>query len=126
MQNFNRYVPFISVASEITHLFCCGLPMIFSLLSLLTSLGLMASMPASLDYLHEAMHNYEIPVIIFSGILILFGWVLHSIAQKMDCRKEGSCSHEPCAPKKKRSSKILLIATCLFIFNLTAYFVFHY
>lgn len=126
MQNLNRYVPFVSVASEITHLFCCGLPMIFSLLSLLTSLGFMVSMPASMDYLHHAMHDYEIPIMVLSAILISLGWVLHIIAQKIDCRKQGECSHEPCATKKKRSNKILLIATCLFIINLTGYFVFHY
>ncbi len=126
MQNLNRYIPFISITSEITHLFCCALPLAFSFLNLLTSFGLLTSMPSSLDYFHNVMHNYEIPLIIFSAVLLTLGWVLHLFSQRIDCREDGHCSHQPCAPIKKRSSRILLIATGLFIFNLTAYFVFHY
>jgi len=125
MQNLSRYVSLTTVASEITHLFCCGLPMIFSLISLLTSVGLVASMPNSINILHEAMHPYEVPLIITSAIIMLIGWIIHFVAERINCQKTGECDHEPCLPKKKRSNKILIIATFLFIFNLTGYLVLH-
>lgn len=125
MQNLNRYISITTVASEVTHLFCCGLPMVFSILSFFTSIGMLASMPASLDYLHETLHPYEVPMIIISAFLISMGWILHLISQRIDCRKTGDCVHKPCSPKKKKSSKILTIASILFIFNLTGYLVLH-
>jgi hypothetical protein len=126
MQKLNRFISITSVASEITHLFCCGLPMVFSLLSLLSSLGLLASTPGPLESIHHAMHDYEIPMIIFAACLISFAWGLHYISNRIDCRNEGDCAHQPCSPKKKRSNKILIFATILFILNVTGYFVFHH
>lgn len=126
MQNLNRYISITTAASEITHLFCCGLPMVFSLLSFFSSIGLLASMPSSLEFLHEAMHDYEIPMIMVAATLISFGWILHFIAKRIDCREDGQCEHEPCAPKKKQSCKILIFATILFILNLTGYLVLHH
>ncbi len=81
-------------------------------------------MPAGLDSLHHAMHDYEVPMIMASGFVLAVGWALHFVAKRIDCRSTG-CSHEPCTPKKKRSDKILFIASALFMFNVTIYFAFH-
>ena len=126
MQSLNRFITVTSVASEVTHMFCCGIPMIFSVLSFLTSAGLMASMPSSLEHIHHVMHDYEIPMIAISALLITTGWVFHYISKAIDCRKDGDCSHAPCSTKKKRSSKILMLATFLFILNVTGYFLLHH
>lgn len=99
--------------------------MIFSILSLMSGVGLIAAMPASLHFLHEMIHIYEIPMIITSGLIILLGWGLHYIAYRLDCRSTG-CVHEPCGAKKKRSSRVLFIATLLFAVNLGGYFLLHH
>lgn len=82
-------------------------------------------MPAGMEFLHSALHDYEIPMIATSGLIILMGWMLHYIAYRIDCRTTG-CVHEPCGPKKKRSGKVLMIATGLFVINVSAYFLLHH
>lgn len=125
MQKIQKFVYWACVSSEISHIFCCGLPILFSLLSLLSGLGVIIAMPAGLDFLHEALHDYEIPMIITSGCIIVLGWALHYVAYRIDCRSTG-CGHGPCAPKKRNSGRVLIIATALFVMNVSIYFLFHY
>lgn len=124
MNRLHNAVNWLSITSEISHFFCCGIPIIFSLLSLLSGVGIIASMPLGISELHHAMHDYEVPMIIVSATIILLGWVLHFVANRIDCHNTG-CGHEPCTPKKKKSSKILFIATGLFVLNLTSYLMLH-
>ncbi len=124
MNRLHSAINWISITSEISHFFCCGIPIIFSILSLISGMGIIVSMPMGISHLHEAMHDYEVPMIIMSGSIILLGWTLHIVAKRIDCHSTG-CGHEPCAPKKKRSSKILIIATGLFALNLAGYFLLH-
>lgn len=98
--------------------------MAFSLLSLMSGLGIIAALPPGMEFLHHALHDYEIPMIITSGVIIAIGWGLHYIAYRIDCHNTG-CVHGPCGPKKKRSAKVLLIATGLFTLNVAAYFLIH-
>ena len=124
MQRLQMLTKWMAITSEISHFFCCGIPIVFSLLSLLASMGAIAFIPAEVNFLHEIMHDYEVPMIAVSALVLLLGWGLHFYAKKIDCRSTG-CVHEPCAPKKKKSSKILFIATILFAVNLTGYFLLH-
>ncbi len=120
-----NYVNVAVVTSQLGHFFCCGIPIVFSIISLLSGLGIMVSLPfGTVDCLHCIMHDYEMHMIVASAVVITLGWALHYVAVRMDCRDTG-CGHEPCGPKKKRSSKILIFATALFVFNLAGYFLFH-
>ena len=103
---------------------CCGLPAVFSVLSLLSAVGIIVSMPVGLEHLHLMTHNYETGMFVFSGCVMVVGWILHYIADRMDCQTQGCC-HEPCRPKKKRSATILVVATVLFAVNSIIYFVYH-
>lgn len=125
MQRIQSAINWFCITSEISHFFCCGLPIVFSLFSLLSTAGLTAAMPMGLESLHHAMHDYERPLISVSFAILMVGWVLHYIAYRIDCRSTG-CEHEPCAPKKRRSGKVLLIATTLFTLNLIAYMALHH
>lgn len=124
MNRFQGVINWISITSEISHFFCCGIPIIFSVLSLLSGMGIIASMPLGIGHLHDAMHDYEVPMIVMSGLIVALGWALHLVAKRMDCRSTG-CGHGPCSPKKKRSSTILIVATALFALNLAGYFLLH-
>jgi len=97
---------------------------LFSILTLAAGLGLVAAVPAGMVVLHETLHHWEVPLILFSGVLVLLGWGIHFLAEKMDCHNTG-CGHEPCAPKKKKAGGVLKIATLLFIVNVSIYLVFH-
>ncbi len=112
------------IASETSHVFCCVLPTLFSLASLASGLGLVAAMPSGLEFLHDALHGWEMPMILASGTIVLLGWVAHFLAVRLDCHSTG-CGHGPCTPKKRKAGKILKFATILFIANVTVYLFFH-
>lgn len=114
----------IVVLSELSHIFCCGLPAFFSFLSLLSGLGVTVLMPSTFENFHHFMHDWEIPMLMISGLILVLGWVLHKIARNMDCVSEG-CAHPPCGPIKKKSNKILVFATILYLGNLVFFILFH-
>lgn len=125
MQSIQTVINWFCLTTEISHFFCCGLPILFSILSLLSSAGLVATMPAGLEHIHHLTHDYEVSIIMISGVILAMGWGLHYIAYRIDCRTTG-CAHAPCAPKKRRSGKVLMIATILFALNLIGYFALHH
>lgn len=112
------------ILSETTHIFCCVLPTLFSLASLLVGAGLIATLPPGFEKFHALLHGYEVPLIIFSGVVIALGWAADHYARKVDCHDTGCC-HPPCAPVKNRAHIVLKAASVLFIINLIIYFVFH-
>lgn len=114
----------VIVASECSHIFCCVLPTLFSVLGVLVGLGLIGAVPVWMDSLHHVMHNWEIPIIAASGLVLIIGWALHTVSKRMDCHDTG-CVHGACEPKKKNTVLILQIATVLFVVNLGVYLVFH-
>jgi hypothetical protein len=115
----------VVILSECSHIFCCVLPTMFSVLSVLVGMGLIGVMPIWMDQLHHMMHGWEIPVITGSGIVVLIGWVLHHVSRKMDCHDTG-CVHGACEPKKKNTVLVLQIATFLFVINVFVYLFFHH
>ncbi len=110
--------------SETSHVFCCVLPTLFSLASLLAGVGIVSALPTGWLAFHEAMHEYEIPMIGLSGAILAVGWLLHYISLRIDCHDTG-CAHGPCQPKKKSATGILKIATVLFVVNTIIYLAFH-
>lgn len=126
MQKIQKALFWTIVASESTHVFCCVLPTLVSILSLVAGLSALSFLPASILRLHEMLHGYEVPIIIFSGAMLALGWVLHFYSEKLDCAVDACCSHEPCAPKKSKTFKVMIFASLLFFFNIAVYFAFHY
>ncbi|MBU0800032.1 MAG: hypothetical protein KKA05_03430 [Alphaproteobacteria bacterium] len=124
MQRFKTAIFWAVLVSETGHVFCCVMPTIVTVMSLLSGLGMLSVMPAGLLAFHDFMHEWEIPVIITSAVILLFGWVLHFISLKLDCHDTG-CHHGECAPKKISTSKLLWIATGLFSVNLIIYLALH-
>jgi hypothetical protein len=113
------------IASESVHIFCCVLPTIFSILSLLAGMGMIATMPGFIDNMHHLIHDYEIPMIVTSGIILSIGWALYLYSRRINCRTEGTCTHGPCTPQKDRTKIFMIVATFLFIVNVAVYFTVH-
>lgn len=124
MEKFKSAIFWTVLISETGHVFCCVMPTIVSVMSLLSGLGLLSVMPAGLLAFHDFMHRWEIPVIITSAAILALGWALHFISLKLDCHDTG-CHHGACAPKKISTSKLLWIATALFTTNLVIYLALH-
>jgi len=114
----------MAVLSELSHVFCCFLPSVFSIMTVLVGMGALGAMPLWFDGLHDVMHVWEVPIIGFSALILVLGWSLHFVSKRMDCHSTG-CGHEPCAPKKKSTTHILKIATFLFVINVSIYGVVH-
>jgi hypothetical protein len=113
------------VASETIHVFCCGFPTLFSILSLLSGFGLIYVMPNFMYDVHNLIHSYEAQLIGFSALMLMIGWGTYILSKYFDCRTEGSCHHEPCEPKKDRTKIFMIVATLLFIGNFLVYFLLH-
>ncbi len=125
MERIQRAIFWAIVVSETGHVFCCVLPTIISLASLLAGVGMLSILPAGILAFHELMHKWELPMIALSAAVLGLGWILNAISERIDCHSTG-CHHGPCKPKKLSAKGILIFATALFVFNTAIYFLFHY
>lgn len=115
----------VVVLSEISHVFCCVLPSIFSVLTIFVGMGVIGVMPVWMESTHHVMHDWEIPLIGMSAFILVLGWSLHVISKRIDCHDTG-CGHGPCGTKKSKTAKTLKIATFLFVINVVIYLSVHY
>lgn len=125
MEKLQKATFWTLILSESMHIFCCVLPTLISVISLLAGAGALSFIPGGILNLHDFLHHWELPMIALSGLLLGLGWLLHHISRKMNCVTESNCCHKPCAPKKTMTFKIMVAATVLFVFNLSIYFMFH-
>ncbi len=123
-QNLQKHLVWAVILSESTHVFCCVFPTIFSVISLLAGLGMVAAMPAFMVGMHDFLHEWELPMIVVSGLVLAIGWAAVLYSDKISCESE-CCAQSGCAPKKNKAHLVLKIATVLFIFNVLIYLVFH-
>lgn len=121
MEKMRRHVGWLVLASEISHLFCCVLPTIAAVTSLAVGVGVL---PAAFTVLHDVIHGYEIPIILFSGFLLVAGWIIYGMATRTDCKGMGHDEHQ-CHETYDRSKLFLIIGTVLFIANLAVFLVLH-
>lgn len=124
MQKLQNTIYWAIIATEASHIFCCILPTLFSILGLLAGIGIIGLMPAWMTEFHETLHGWEVPVVIVSGIVVVLGWGLLFISRRIDCHDTG-CEHGACAPKKDKAGLVLKIATVLFFVNVMIWGVFH-
>ena len=125
MQRVQKALGWAILASETSHVFCCVLPTLAGVLSLLSGIGVIGVLPAGIIEFHDIMHSWEVPMIIASGVILALGWGLYTISKRMDCHDTG-CHHGACAPKKDRTAVILKAASVLFVVNTIIYLTFHY
>lgn len=126
MEKLQKTLLWSIIISESMHVFCCVLPTLVSVISLLAGVGALSFLPGSILHLHDILHRWEIPMIALSGAILTMGWMLYIASRRIDCHDEAGCTHGPCAPKKNMTFKVMVFATVLFAFNLTVYFCLHY
>ena len=125
-EKLQRNIALAIIMAESTHIFCCVIPTIVTLISLLSSVGVISQVPVLLLDFHEVLHAYEIPIILFSGAMLGLGWALYTISRRVECQKDHCEPHETvCAPQKNNSYTVLLIATAIFTINIVVYSVVH-
>lgn len=119
-----RHLGLAVLMSELGHVFCCVLPTLFTVLSFAANIGLIGMAPSWMLEIHEKIHHYEMEIILFSGIVLVLGWIALYLTRKVDCHDTG-CGHPPCDTSKSRNCKIMIVATILFTTNLLIYAVIH-
>lgn len=124
IRRFQDVMSYFVVLSEVSHVFCCVLPTIFSLLTVLVGMGVLGATPLWMEGAHDVMHAWEVPIIVTSGVIVAIGWALHLISKRMDCHDTG-CGHGPCDTKKNKTLTVLRIATVLFLVNTAIYVAVH-
>jgi hypothetical protein len=125
MEKLQKATFWTLILSESTHILCCVLPTLVSIISLLSGAGALTYLPNDILRLHDFLHHWEVPMILFSAVTLALGWFLHYLSNRMNCVETANCCHTPCAPKKTMTFKIMVVATALFIFNVAVYFIFH-
>lgn len=124
MERIQKALAWAIVVSETSHVFCCVLPTLAGISSLLSGLGVVGVLPAGIMEFHHIMHRWEVPMIAASGVILALGWAIYAVSVRLDCHDTG-CVHGACAPKKNRTAQILKIATALFVINTTIWLAFH-
>lgn len=118
MTIFQRAATTASLLAELSHVFCCGLPIFVAVMSTGSQIGFGGAFLA----FHGVIHDYEVQILIASGLLLAFGLGLHYVSHQINCRATG-CAHSDCEPKKFRVGWIFTIALVLFGANLAFYFI---
>ena len=116
MERFHRFVHWVVIFSLAGHFFCCVLPALVSVLSVVVGLGLLSGVLPMLNDIHHILHGYESGLVVFSGVMLAIGWIAQWMSARFDCHDTG-CDHPPCDTKKIRNARILTVATVLFMFN---------
>lgn len=121
-----RHLAWAVILTEFSHVLCCVLPTIVTLLSLVSSLGVAIQVPSVISDLHEALHAYERPIIVFSAAMLMLGWALYALSRWVECQKTHCEPHETvCAPQKNNTHTVLIVASVLFALNVMIYFTIH-
>ena len=110
----------LSVASLVSHFFCCFLPGVISLVTLVTLTGSAVITMEDFgipEYIHEKMIYISFVVLVMSGIV-------NYISYRIDCRDMG-CVHGSCAPKKSKYFKLYAYSVAFFLLNAAIHFGLH-
>lgn len=116
------FAKILSVASLISHFFCCFLPGVISLITLITLSGSVFITMEDFgipEYIHEELIYISFAVLVVSGLINYISW-------KMDCRAGAdACGHEPCAPKKAKYFRLYGYSVAFFLLNAIIHFGVH-
>jgi hypothetical protein len=74
MEKYRKTVLAALLVSETSHIFCCVLPTVFSIVSVLSGIGIISTLPTGWVHVHEILHHWEVPMITISGIILVMGW----------------------------------------------------
>lgn len=119
---FRKMAFFFVIVSCFMHIFCCGLPLLLSVASLATILGISGAEVLQISWFVGSM---KAQILIISGAVLAASLIVQWFASRVDCHTDGHCTHAPCDKKKKFSERMFMVAVCLYGINLLVFFIFH-
>ena len=111
---FRFYSSYALLFSGLTHLFCCGVPILLGTLSVLTNVVFFESVVTNLSIL-ESLEGYlfALTTLMF---LSLISFEIYN--KKIKCSELADCCDEDeCDDTKRRIKTNILIASCLYVLN---------
>lgn len=108
-------------STALVHVFCCGIPLVMSVVSISALLGIAGGDILALSW----FEHYESAILIASGILLAFTALLQYISYRIDCRKDGKCSHKPCDKEKRRARIVFYGATIIYALSSAHFLLAH-
>jgi len=124
MQKLQTTIFYSILASELGHVFCCVIPTVLSILTLAASYGMVVTIPGFALSYHNYIHTWEHLIIAISAALLVLGWSLFALNARLQI-KHDCCSQTTCNKTRHKSKIIMIIATVLFLVNVSAYFLLH-
>lgn len=120
MKRIQTTLHWVIVASAASHIFCCVLPTLFAIISFITGIGMFSGLFPGFEAIHNSMHAYEIPLLVFAAVMLAIGWGVQYLSWTVDCHDTG-CHHGSCKPKKRRAETMLVVASVLFAINMVVF-----
>lgn len=111
---FKYLAPSLVIVGCVMHLFCCGIPLLLSLTSLASTLGIASGSMLGATWYQQI----EQELVLTSGVILFWTLVAHMVSSKLNCQEDAGCNHAPCEEKKSLSFKLLLGASCLYLLNM--------
>lgn len=108
-------------STALVHVFCCGIPLVMSVVSISALLGMAGGDILALSWLEQ----HEALILLFSGVLLAITALLQYISYRIDCRTDGNCSHKPCDKEKRRARLVFYGATIIYAFSSIHFIIAH-
>lgn len=110
-----KYIaPSFIIVSCMMHMFCCGIPLLLSVTSLGTVLGISSASMFEFEWFEAIEHE----LFITSGTVLAATIIAHIISRRLNCYEDARCCDAPCDEKKSLSFYLLIGASVLYVVNL--------
>lgn len=105
--------------SSLMHIFCCGIPLLLSLTSVVTLFGLSSTKLLHLSWFVGAAQE---ELLIISGIALVISFIALHAHDRTHANSEKPCASIACNEKKSISHWTIKVASGLYGMNILLYF----
>ena len=106
------------IGCSLMHIFCCGIPLITTIIGLSTTIGFASS--GILDnVLFESFEKFETEILLLSGIILATAFFLKFKAKNLDCCDEEA--KKLCNINSKANNILLTISSILYLFTVSTF-----
>lgn len=110
------------IGCSLMHIFCCGIPLIATIIGLTTTLGF-ASNSILENTIFENFEQFEIEILFLSGIILLTAYILKFRVQKINCCQKEKTNF--CKKTEKINNLFLKISGTLYLSSIMLFAISH-
>ena len=98
------------------HIFCCCIPLLATIIGLGTNIGFVSN-AVSENFVLSNFENFEVEILLLSGVILLLAFILKLRAKKMKCCSKTAKNF--CDKNEKINNLFLKISSVLYLFSLS-------